>query len=255
MAPAAIAAQSQWVQSQGGEVRIVAAKPQADGTIPAILDIRLKPGWKTYWVEPGASGIPPQVTIDSKDGISLSGLRFPAPKAFNDGIAGYTGYDHSVAFPLSLKREKSGDLSLNASVFLGICKDICIPVQADLHLSLPEALAENPLDKARIDDAVAALPMPPSDTFKVTAAAFDMAEKRLHLSLETPATGGPVELFLSGPAGYSFGQPENVIARDGKVTAEVTVRIPAKGGTLKSGSVTLVARSGDQSIETPLAFE
>jgi DsbC/DsbD-like thiol-disulfide interchange protein len=254
IAPAAMAAQSQWVQSQGGEVRIVAAKPLADGTIPAILDIRLKPGWKTYWIEPGASGIPPQVTIDPQDGIVFSGLRFPAPKAFHDGIAGYAGYDHSVAFPLSLKREKSGDLSLNASVFLGICKDICIPVQADLHLSLPEGLAENPLDRARIEDAVAALPMPPSGTFKVTAAAFDAAEKRLHLELVTPAAA-PAEIFLSGPAGYSFGTPDTVVAQDGKVTAVVPVRVPAKGGALKSGAVTLVARSGDQSIETPLAFD
>ncbi|MDW5314297.1 protein-disulfide reductase DsbD domain-containing protein [Rhizobium sp. PL01] len=255
IAPAANAAQSQWVQSQGGEVRIVADRPEPDGTIPAILDIRLKPGWKTYWVEPGASGIPPQITVDPKDGISFSGLRFPAPKAFHDGIASYTGYDRSVAFPLSLRREKTGSLTLKASVFLGICKDICIPVQADLHLSLPEGLAQNPLDRARIDDAVAALPMPPSDTFKVTAASFDAAENRLHLSLVTPAAAMPAELFLSGPPGYSFGKPENVTAENGKVTAEIAVRVPAKGDALKSGSVLLVARAGEQSIETPLAFD
>jgi DsbC/DsbD-like thiol-disulfide interchange protein len=255
IAPTANAAQSEWVQSQGGAVRIVADRPAADGTIPAILDIKLKPGWKTYWIEPGASGIPPQVTVDPRDGISLSGLRFPAPKDFHDGIASYTGYDHSVAFPLSLKREKTGNLNLKASVFLGICKDICIPVQADLHLSLPEGLAENPLDRARIDDAVASLPMPPSDTFKVTAASFDTVEKRLHLSLVTPVAEMPAELFLSGPPGYSFGKPEKVTAENGKVTAEIAVRVPAKGGVLKSGSVLLVARAGDQSIETPLAFD
>lgn len=255
IAPAANAVQSEWVQSEGGAVRIVADRPEPDGTIPAILDIRLKPGWKTYWVEPGASGIPPQITVDPQDGISFSGLRFPAPKAFHDGIASYTGYDHSVAFPLSLKREAAGDLSLKASVFIGICKDICIPVQADIHLSLPETLAENPLDRARIDDAVAALPMQPSGTFKVTAASFDPAEKRLHLSLVTPVAAMPTELFLSGPPGYSFGKPENVTAENGKVTAEIPVRVPAKGGALKSGAVMLVARSGEQSMETPLAFD
>ncbi len=253
--PAADAAQSRWVQSEGGEVRIVADRPEPDGTIPAILDIRLKPGWKTYWIEPGASGIPPQVTIDPRGGISFSGLRFPAPKAFHDGIAGYTGYDHSVAFPLSLKREKTGDLSLKISVFLGICKDICIPVQADLDLSLPQELAENPLDRARIDDAVAALPMQPSDTFKVTAASFDAVEKRLHLSLVTPPTATPAELFLSGPPGYSFGTPETVATDDGRITAEIPVRVSAKSGALKSGSVRLVARAGDRSIETLLAFD
>ncbi|MCW0000385.1 protein-disulfide reductase DsbD family protein [Pararhizobium sp. YC-54] len=243
------------MQSEGGDVRIVADRPEPDGTIPAILDIRLKPGWKTYWLEPGSSGISPQVTIDPEDGIAFSGLRFPAPKAFHDGIASYTGYDHSVAFPLSLKREKTGDLLLKASVFLGICKDICIPVQADLSLSLPESLAGNPLDRARIDDAVAALPMEPSDTFKVTAASFDAAGKRLHVSLVTPEAVAPAELFLAGPPGYSFGKPEMVTSENGKVTAEIPVRIPAKGGALKSGSVVLVARSGGLSMQTPLAFD
>ncbi len=255
--PAAEAAQSKWVESEGGAVRIVADRPQPDGTIPAILDIRLKPGWKTYWQEPGASGIPPQVTIDPQDGISFSGLRFPAPKAFGEGVAAYTGYDRSVAFPLSLKREKAGDLTLKASVFLGICKDICIPVQADLSLSLPDGLAENPLDKARIEDAASALPEEPSDSFKVIAASFDPAIKRMRLSLLVPQKDETVraELFLAGPPGYSFGKPENVTAANGQMTAEIPVRVPSKGGALKSGSILLVARAGERSMETPLAFD
>ncbi len=255
--PTVQAAQSEWAHSEGGAIRIVAVRPQPDGTIPAILDIRLEPGWKTYWLEPGASGIPPQVSIDPKDGISFSGMRFPAPRGFGEGVDHYTGYDKSVAFPLLLKSEKSGDLSLNISVFLGICKDICIPVQADLSLSLPEGTAENPLDRARIDDAVSALPAQPSEAFKVKAASFDAAGKRLRLSLVTPdaSTGTPPELFLAGPPGYSFGKPENISVTNGEFTADVPVRVPAKGGALKSGSVLLVARSGERSMETPLAFD
>lgn len=255
--PPADAAQSPWVQAEGGAVRIVAGGQHPDGTIPAILDIRLKPGWKTYWLDPGASGIPPQVSIDPKGGISFSGMRFPAPKSFGDGVGRYTGYDKSVAFPLLLKSEKNGDLSLNASVFLGICKDICIPLQAEFSLSLPDGAAENPLDEARIEGAVAALPAPPSETFKVKAASFDAAGKRLRLSLAAPgvSTKTPPELFLAGPPGYSFGKPENVTVANGEFTADVPVRVPAKGGALKSGSVLLVARSGERSMETPLAFD
>ncbi|OBZ92915.1 hypothetical protein ADU59_24655 [Pararhizobium polonicum] len=261
--PPANAASSEWAQSQGGAVRIVADRPQPDGTIPAILDIRLKPGWKTYWLEPGASGIPPQVTVDPQDGISFSGMRFPAPAAFDDGIVSYTGYDRSVAFPLSLKREETGtseqtgDLTLKASVFIGICKDICIPVQADLSLPLPAGLAENPLDKARIDDAVSALPEEPSDTFKVTAATFDPAGKRMRISLLLPWTNqtAPPELFLAGPPGYSFGKPDSMTTENGQVTADIPVRVPAQGGALKSGSVLLVARINGRSMETPLAFD
>ena len=256
--PTVQAAQSEWAHSEGGAIRIVADRPQPDGTIPAILDIRLEPGWKTYWLEPGASGIPPQVSIDPKDGVSVLGMRFPPPKRFGEGVDQYTGYDKSVAFPLLLKSErKSRDMSLNFSVFLGICKDICIPVQANLSLSLPEGTAENPLDRARIDDAVAALPAQPSETFKVKAASFDAAGKRLRLSLVTPDASAeePPELFLAGPPGYSFGKPEIISIANGAFTADVPVRVPAKGGALKSGSVLLVVRSGKRSMETPLAFD
>lgn len=42
----------------GGMIRLVAAQPRQDGTIPATLEVKLNAGWKTYWREPGASGIP-----------------------------------------------------------------------------------------------------------------------------------------------------------------------------------------------------
>ncbi len=250
-------ATSEWVASEGGEVRIVAAKPRADGTIPAILDIRLKPGWKTYWIDPGASGIPPQVTVAPLSGVTFSGLRFPAPKTFDDGVVRYTGYDHSVAFPLSLKGGTDGDITLKGSVFLGICKDICIPVQGEFNISLPATQVENPLERARIDKAIVDLPEAPSDTFKITAAGFDPSAKRLKLSLTLPATDAktPPELFLSGPSGFSFGKAENVDIKNGVMTADVPVRVPAKGGELADGAVLLVVRAGERSMQTTLAFD
>ncbi|WP_438749721.1 protein-disulfide reductase DsbD domain-containing protein [Pararhizobium sp. O133] len=251
------AATSEWVGSEGGDVRIVAAKPQSDGTIPAILDIRLKPGWKTYWLEPGASGIPPQVSIDPSSGITFSGLSFPAPKAFDDGVVRYTGYDQSVAFPLSLKSETKGDLTLKGSIFLGICKDICIPVQGSFSVPLPAAQVENPLERARIDKAVSTLPQVPSDDFKVTAATFDTSDKRLRLSVTAPGVTAkaPAELFLSGPSGYGFGKPDNIVTENGVTSVEIPVRIPEKGGGLTDGSVLLVVRVGDRSMQTTLAFD
>lgn len=254
-AGSAAAASSPWAAVQGGEVRIVTAKPLADGTIPAILDIRLEPGWKTYWREPGASGIPPQITLDPAGGIDFSGIRFPAPKTFDDGIVRYVGYDSSVALPLDLRRNRPGDLALKASVFLGICKDICIPVQAELDVSLPDALVENPLEKARIDAASAALPQAPDDTFKAASAGYDPQAGQLHVSLVLPQGGAAPELFLAGPPGYGFGKPALAAQPDGTTRADIPVRAPKAGGALKSGSVVLTVRAGERSMETPLAFD
>ncbi|WP_275789410.1 protein-disulfide reductase DsbD domain-containing protein [Pararhizobium gei] len=255
IASAATAARSQWVTSQGGDIRIVAGRPKPDGAIPAILDIRLKPGWKTYWLEPGASGIPPQITIDPATGVVFSGMRFPPPKNFDDGIVRYTGYDRPVAFPLLLKTDRPRAAQIKASFFLGICKDICIPVQGDLAFEANDV--ENPLDEARIKDAFAALPAQPSEGFRVKTASLDQAAKTLRLSMVAPSASPetPPEIFLAGPPGFSFGKPRKLAAEAGTYLLEVPFRAPAKGGNLKSGAIFLVARSGGQSMETPLAFD
>jgi DsbC/DsbD-like thiol-disulfide interchange protein len=252
-----LAASSAWTQVQGGEVRIVAAKPEPDGRVPAILEIKLEPGWKTYWREPGASGIPPEISVDPMGGIDFSGMRFPAPKTFDDGTVRYIGYDTTVALPLDLKRSRPGDLSLKASVFLGICKDICIPVQAELTVALPDALVENPLERARIDAAVDALPTAPDDTFRIASASYDPQAKRLRLSLALPkeTASQTTELFIAGPPGYGFGKPALTPASNGMIDAEIAVRAPKAGGALKSGSVIVTVKAGKRSIETPLAFD
>lgn len=252
----AMAATSDWVSSPGGMIRLVAAPPKADGTIPATLEVKLNPGWKTYWREPGASGIPPQVTLNPESGVVLEKIGFPVPKTFDDGVVRYVGYDRSVAFPLTLKRvHGEGDVNIRASVFLGICEDICIPVQGELTLALKQGDFDNPLDGARIDDAVAALPEAPSKEFSVTASRYDAANALLHLSLRLPAGEGHPELFLAGPSGVTFGKPEIRPEGDTELSATIPVRPTGKDRELKGKPIVVTVRVRDRSMETTLAFD
>ncbi|WP_457582521.1 protein-disulfide reductase DsbD domain-containing protein [Ensifer canadensis] len=251
-------ATSEWMTSTGGMIRIVAAPLQKDGTIPATLEVKLNPGWKTYWREPGASGIPPQITLDPAEGVVLEKIGFPVPKTFNDGVVRYVGYDKSVAFPLTLKRlHGEGDVRIRASVFLGICEDICIPVQGELDLTLKHGDFDNPLDAARIDGAVAALPELPSEDFQVTAATYDEQKAAVHLSLRLPLDTGMDhrELFLAGASGVSFGKPVITKAEGAELQAEIPVRLSDKDKTLKGKPVILTVRAGGRSMETTLAFD
>ncbi|AHK43656.1 hypothetical protein BKP54_13535 [Ensifer sp. 1H6] len=252
------AATSEWMTSTGGMIRIVAAPLQKDGTIPATLEVKLNPGWKTYWREPGASGIPPQITLDPAEGVVLEKIGFPVPKTFDDGVVRYVGYDKSVAFPLTLKRlHGKGDVKIRASVFLGICEDICIPVQGELNLTLKHDDFDNPLDAARIDGAVAALPEPPSEDFKVTTAVYDEHKAAVRLSLKLPPDTGKEhrELFLAGASGVSFGKPAITQAEGAELKAEIPVRLSGKDKTLKGKPVILTVRAGGRSMETTLAFD
>ena len=73
---AAVAATSPWVETPGGDVRLVALPAEADGTVRAMLDIRLHDGWNTYWRDPGGSGIPPSIVIS---GATLTSVGFRRP--------------------------------------------------------------------------------------------------------------------------------------------------------------------------------
>lgn len=252
------AASSEWMTSTGGMIRIVAAPPTKDGRIPATLEVKLNPGWKTYWREPGASGIPPQITLDPDEGVVLEKIGFPVPKTFDDGVVHYVGYDTSVAFPLTLKRTHGeGDVNIRASVFLGICEDICIPVQGELDLTLKMDSFDNPLDAARIEGAVAALPEAPSDDFRVTAATLDEQKASIELSLRLPSDSGDDhrELFLAGPSGVSFGKPVITGTDGAELQAKIPVRLSAKDKTLRGKPVILTVRAGERSMETTLAFD
>jgi DsbC/DsbD-like thiol-disulfide interchange protein len=252
------AATSEWMTSTGGMIRLVAAAPQQDGTIPATIEVKLNPGWKTYWREPGASGIPPQVTLDPAEDVVLEKIGFPVPKTFDDGVVRYVGYDKSVAFPLTLKRlHGEGDVTIRASVFLGICEDICIPVQGELNLTLKQGDFDNPLDAARIDGAVAALPEAPSENFKVATAVYDERKAVVQLSLRLPPDAAKEhrDLFLAGPSGVAFGKPVITNAEGAELQAEIPVRLSGKNKTLKGKPVILTVRAGGRSMETTLAFD
>lgn len=68
LAPGAHAASSEWHHVEGGSIRIVTSgAPDAQGILRGALEIRLKPGWKTYWLDPGSSGVPPTLDVTIGD--------------------------------------------------------------------------------------------------------------------------------------------------------------------------------------------
>ncbi|TCM55765.1 DsbC/DsbD-like thiol-disulfide interchange protein [Rhizobium sp. PP-F2F-G48] len=262
----AFAARSAWVETVGGGIRLVTGARLDDGTLPAMLEIRLEPGWRTYWSDPGSSGIPPEVTITatgpgSKSFVS-SGLRLPAPKRFAEGDLDYAGYDQPVAFPLLLKTAPGAPeaLTLEASVFLGICKSICIPVQATLDVRLSGDASDNPLDTARVRSAFAALPAAPRPDFNVAEARFDAAGGEIALALTLPHGATLSDVFLAAPSGYVFRQATSRVDAAGLTQVRIAAKRPAKASGLPAegairATISVKGPSGMSAIETPLVFK
>ena len=64
------AASSDWQEAEGARVRVVTQSvPDENGVLKAIVEVDLEPGWKTYWREPGSSGIPPLFNFSESENV------------------------------------------------------------------------------------------------------------------------------------------------------------------------------------------
>jgi DsbC/DsbD-like thiol-disulfide interchange protein len=125
------------------------------GTYMTALRVTLAPGWKTYWRAPGDAGIPPR--FDWAGSRNLSAVRFhwPAPSVFEANGMRTVGYKNELILPIELTpRTKGKDIAMRAEVELGVCEDICVPMQVRVSADLKGPGASD----ARIKGAIAARP-------------------------------------------------------------------------------------------------
>ena len=54
------------------------------GVLQGALEIDLKPGWKTYWRDPGDAGVPPTIDATASSNVASAELSFPAPHRFDE---------------------------------------------------------------------------------------------------------------------------------------------------------------------------
>src|ERR1700675_1991382 len=89
--PAAARAQdaSPWDKQPHAQARLIAGSvmKSADATyLHAGVEIRLDAGWKTYWREPGDSGVPPTFDFSGSENVKSVTVEWPAPARLPDGV-------------------------------------------------------------------------------------------------------------------------------------------------------------------------
>ncbi|MEN9560247.1 MAG: hypothetical protein RLZZ502_1458 [Pseudomonadota bacterium] len=105
------------------------------------LGLRLKhqPHWHTYWRNPGDAGQATEIKLSSPKGYVISDIIWPAPKRIPVGPLMSFAYENEVVLPftLTVPAHASGTIDLEAKAAWLVCKDICVPEEATLTLSLP----------------------------------------------------------------------------------------------------------------------
>lgn len=234
-------------------MRLIALPPDVDGKMRAGLQIEPKPGWITYWREPGNSGIPPQITVSSAN-VSLDHVSYPIPKHIVTEKVNEVAYDAPVTLPIQLTAKDIAVGNLDASAFIGICKDICIPFQAEFSLTMDAQT--NPEETAILDAAEAALPESPSSDFSVTGHELSVDLRELSLQITLPDAGETApQVIVTGPNGYVFTR-QLTSMRDGtSFAATISIGKLPKNYDVRGKTWSALVIDGARAIEAPLAFE
>lgn len=122
-----------WQGTDEAAVRLIAGPKNNDGPGRVWLGVQIKlgPGWKTYWRNPGESGAPPRFNWEGSKNIAAADVRWPAPKRFSAFGYDSFGYDKQVVIPVLLTPTINRQpIITHLNLDYMICANICIPMEA-----------------------------------------------------------------------------------------------------------------------------
>jgi len=165
-----LAAQAMAATVQNGQVQVqlVASVNQVrpGEQITVGLQQHIQPGWHTYWLNPGDSGLATTIEWTLPTGASAGDIQWPLPHRFVQGSVGNFGYDTDVTLlsriSVPAKLRSGASFPIGAKVRWLACRDVCVPQEATVQLVLPVTHADavrmptNP----SIDASLAQLPVP-----------------------------------------------------------------------------------------------
>jgi DsbC/DsbD-like thiol-disulfide interchange protein len=141
LAPAAAwaADASPWDADARAGMRLIAGAPPASGdaALRAGVELKLAPGWKTYWRYPGDSGVPPRFDFSDSENVKSLAIEWPAPHRFSDESGTSIGYKDTVVFPLRIVPKNSAKaVLLRLKIDYAVCEKLCVPAEGRAELAL-----------------------------------------------------------------------------------------------------------------------
>jgi DsbC/DsbD-like thiol-disulfide interchange protein len=115
-------------------------KPGSD--VQLAMHFMLEQGWHIYWINPGDSGQPPSFKWRLPPGFSASEIQWPRPERLQPSkeLVDF-GYSGEVLLPLRIHTPSAisnhAPVEFDAEAKWLVCREVCIPEHANLHLTLP----------------------------------------------------------------------------------------------------------------------
>ncbi len=138
--PAGYSLSSDWAISEKSKVRLISPTTASNNNnqLMLALEYELEEEWKTYWKSPGGGGFPQKIVWNNSTNVKDIKILWPEPIEFEILGLKSVGYKDKVIFPLIVDIEdyqKQTNLNLNINYL--VCRDVCIPGNADIFLNIP----------------------------------------------------------------------------------------------------------------------
>jgi thiol:disulfide interchange protein/DsbC/DsbD-like thiol-disulfide interchange protein len=105
------------------------------------LRLKMQEHWHTYWKNPGDSGLPTKIAWKLPPGFEAGPIQWPHPQPLPTGPLMNYGYDGEVLLLTDIKAPadlpRGANVAISARADWLVCKDVCIPENAKLALTLP----------------------------------------------------------------------------------------------------------------------
>jgi DsbC/DsbD-like thiol-disulfide interchange protein len=257
--PASAQDDSPWVADLHAAMRLIAgAALTSDGAMVrrAGIEIRLDPGWKTYWRYPGDSGVPPSFDFAGSTNLKSVTVLWPAPQKFPDGAGGFSiGYTGGVVLPLRvMPQDAAKPTSLRVKAAYAVCEKLCVPAEAMAEIMLPGQPGSHEADLAAAEARVPR-PVAPGTEGSLGIRSVHRegagADARVVVAVMAPADAR-VELFVEGPTpNWALPLPEPIASPPGNHRFAFKLDGLPPGAHARGALLTITAVSGDTAIEVP----
>ncbi len=252
---------SAWIGDDRSALRLIAGTPPTGKAfLRAGVEIKLAPGWKTYWRYPGDSGMAPRFDFTRSENLESVEIDWPAPRAWRDEGGTAIGYKEGVILPLRVTaKDPAQPVSLLLAFDYAVCERVCVPKSgsADLRIS-----AGAPTQDAALAGAEARVPKKSTLGAGVDVAIRAVERKgdwprpRIVVDVVAPA-GEPVALFAEGPRpDWALPVPQATDEKgDGTHRFAFVLDGVPPGVDAKGAALTLTAVAGTAAIEVPVRID
>lgn len=255
---------SPWIAEQVAKSRLVAGgTADASGArgLYGGVEIVLGEGWKTYWRNPGSSGVPPSVDWAGSTNLASVELVFPAPRRFVEKEGDAIGYKHHVVLPFKvIAKDPAQPVILTVAAEFGVCREVCIPFQPKYRLELPANATAIPAAEA-LQSAVRSVPLNdagrPGDP-KLQKVALNLAAAKPTIAIDAvfPGDVEKSDVFLEAPEGLWIPMPRPTgPAKGNSRRFEVDLTQGADLSDLKGRMIRLTLVGSEGQSETTFKFE